>query len=83
MCGGRGINSDNLSVTISFPRLRLLTPDIEHKVRVVVIVTTLLLGPLDLGNQLIAKEGILEMMLVMANTDDVLQQRVCYQQKKY
>ncbi|KAK3857144.1 hypothetical protein Pcinc_036588 [Petrolisthes cinctipes] len=57
-------------------RLRLLTPDTEHQVRVVVIVTTLLLGPLDLGNQLIAKEGILEMMLVMANTEDVLQQRV-------
>lgn len=46
-----------------------------------VIVTTLLLGPLDLGNQFIAKEGILEMMLVMANTDDVLQQKVCCQLK--
>ncbi|KAK8725785.1 hypothetical protein OTU49_010481 [Cherax quadricarinatus] len=57
-------------------RLRLLTPDIEHKVRVTVAITTLLLGPLDVGSRLISREGILEMMLVMANTDDVLQQKV-------
>ncbi|XP_045617227.2 protein unc-45 homolog B [Procambarus clarkii] len=57
-------------------RLRLLTPDIEHKIRVTVAITTLLLGPLDVGGRLITKEGILEMMLVMANTDDVLQQKV-------
>lgn len=57
-------------------RLRLLTPDIEHKVRVTVAITTLLLGPLDVGNRLIAREGMLEMMLVMANSDDVLQQKV-------
>lgn len=57
-------------------RLRLLTPDREHQIRVVVIITTLLLGPLDLGNHLIAREGMLEMMLVMASTDDTLQQKV-------
>lgn len=57
-------------------RLRLLTPDLEHKVRVTVAITTLLLGPLDVGNRLIAREGILEMMLVMANSDEVLQQKV-------
>lgn len=39
-------------------------------------ITTLLLGPLDLGNHLIAKEGMLEMMLVMAGTEDILQQKV-------
>ncbi|CAD1478878.1 unnamed protein product, partial [Heterotrigona itama] len=55
---------------------KLLTPDIESKVRVVVAITTLLLGPLDVGNTIIAKEGILEMILVMAGTDDVLQQKV-------
>ena len=36
----------------------------------------MLLGPLDLGNHLIAKDGMLEMMLVMAGTDDILQQKV-------
>ncbi|KAK1127770.1 hypothetical protein K0M31_003256 [Melipona bicolor] len=55
---------------------KLLTPDIESKVRVVVAITTLLLGPLDVGNAIIAKEGILEMILVMAGTDDILQQKV-------
>lgn len=46
------------------------------QIRVVVAITTLLLGPLDVGNTIIAKEGILEMILVMAGTDDVLQQKV-------
>ncbi|XP_076753558.1 unc-45 myosin chaperone [Xylocopa sonorina] len=59
-----------------FIKDKLLTPDIESKVRVVVAITTLLLGPLDVGNTVIAKEGILEMILVMAGTDDVLQQKV-------
>ena len=51
-----------------------MTPDIEGKVRVTAAITCLLLGPIDLGNKMLAKEGILEMMLVMANTDDLLQQ---------
>ena len=48
----------------------------ESKIRVVVAVTTLLLGPLDVGSGIISKEGILEMILVMANSGDFLQQRV-------
>ncbi|KAK7872199.1 hypothetical protein R5R35_001759 [Gryllus longicercus] len=59
-----------------FVKDKLLTPDIESKVRVVVAMTTLLLGPLDIGNTVLAKEGIMEMILVMAGTDDVLQQKV-------
>ncbi|XP_032675627.1 protein unc-45 homolog B [Odontomachus brunneus] len=59
-----------------FIKDKLLTPDIESKVRVVVSITTLLLGPLDVGNAIVAKEGILEMILVMAGTDDMLQQKV-------
>ena len=53
-----------------------MTPDIESKVRVTVAINTLLLGPVDAGNQFIAKEGILEMMLVMANSGEELQQKV-------
>lgn len=41
-----------------------------------VSITTLLLGPLDVGNAIVAKEGILEMILVMAGMDDILQQKV-------
>ncbi|XP_014479651.1 PREDICTED: protein unc-45 homolog B [Dinoponera quadriceps] len=59
-----------------FIKDKLLMPDIESKVRVVVSITTLLLGPLDVGNAVVAKEGILEMILVMAGTDDVMQQKV-------
>lgn len=59
-----------------FIKNKLLIPDIESKVRVVVAITTLLLGPVDVGNAVVAKEGILEMILVMAGTDDLLQQKV-------
>ncbi|XP_076249019.1 unc-45 myosin chaperone [Calliopsis andreniformis] len=59
-----------------FIKDKLLAPDIESKIRVVVAITTLLLGPLDVGNTIIAKEGILEMILVMAGTEDILQQKV-------
>lgn len=46
----------------------------ESKIRVVVAVTTLLLGPLDVGSSIVSKEGVLEMILVMANSGDFLQQ---------
>ncbi|XP_018318631.1 protein unc-45 homolog B [Agrilus planipennis] len=59
-----------------FIKDKLLTPDIESKVRVAVALTVLLRGTLDIGNSIVGKEGILEMILVMANTEDELQQRV-------
>lgn len=46
----------------------------DSKVRVVVAVTTLLLGPLDVGSSIIGKEGVLEMILVMANSGEFLMQ---------
>lgn len=46
----------------------------ESKIRVVVAVTTLLLGPLDVGSGIVSKEGVLEMILVMANSGEFLQQ---------
>ncbi|KAJ8954660.1 hypothetical protein NQ314_007060 [Rhamnusium bicolor] len=59
-----------------FIKDKLLTPDIESKVRVTVAITALLRGPLDVGNAIIGKEGIMQMILVMANTEDELQQKV-------
>ncbi|KAJ2942880.1 hypothetical protein O0L34_g15071 [Tuta absoluta] len=59
-----------------FIKDKLLSPDLESKVRVTVAITSLLRGPLDVGNYVISKEGIMEMILVMATTDDPLQQRV-------
>ncbi|XP_067641167.1 protein unc-45 homolog B [Eurosta solidaginis] len=55
---------------------KLLDPDMESKVRVTVAITSLLSGPLDVGNQIVSREGILQMILAMATTDDELQQRV-------
>ncbi|EDW83829.1 uncharacterized protein Dwil_GK13474 [Drosophila willistoni] len=59
-----------------FIKDKLLSPDMESKVRVTVAITSLLSGPLDVGNQIIARDGILQMILAMATTDDMLQQRV-------
>lgn len=36
---------------------KLLAPDLESKVRVTVAITSLLLGPLDVGNQIVARDG--------------------------
>ncbi|XP_023025156.2 unc-45 myosin chaperone [Leptinotarsa decemlineata] len=60
----------------NFLKDKLLTPDIESKVRVTVALTALLRGPLDVGNSILGREGIMEMILVMANTEDELQQKV-------
>jgi tetratricopeptide (TPR) repeat protein len=59
-----------------FVKDKLLDPSLESKVRVTVAITSLLLGPLDVGNTLVAREGILHMILAMATTDDILQQKV-------
>ncbi|XP_011555824.2 protein unc-45 homolog B [Plutella xylostella] len=59
-----------------FIKDKLLSPDLESKVRVTVAITSLLRGPLDVGNYVISKEGIMEMILVMAQTEDPLQQKV-------
>ncbi|XP_060516554.1 protein unc-45 homolog B-like isoform X2 [Cylas formicarius] len=70
------LRSKFLNKIEEFLKDKLLSPDIESKVRVTVALTALLRGPLDVGNTIIGKEGILEMILVMANTDDELQQKV-------
>lgn len=57
-------------------RSKLITPELESKVRVVVALTTLLMGPIDIGNTILSRDGMMEMILVMANTDDILQQKV-------
>lgn len=59
-----------------FVKDKLLAPDLESKVRVTVAITALLRGPLDVGNSIISKDGILEMILAMAQMDDSLQQKV-------
>lgn len=65
-----------LENVLDFVKGKLITPDIESKVRVTVAIKCLLLGPLDIGNTIIAREGIMEMIIVMANTEEKLQQKV-------
>uniref|UniRef100_A0A182WVC9 UNC-45/Cro1/She4 central domain-containing protein n=1 Tax=Anopheles quadriannulatus TaxID=34691 RepID=A0A182WVC9_ANOQN len=59
-----------------FVKDKLLTPDHESKVRVTVAITSLLLGPLDVGNTIVSREGVLQMILVMAQSDNLLEQKV-------
>lgn len=50
--------------------------EIEAKVRATAAITSLLNGPLDAGNHALGQAGIIEMMLVMANSGDLVQQCV-------
>jgi len=58
-----------------FTQEKLMDPGIESKVRIVVAITTLLTNAPELGNSQL-KEGLLEMMLVMARSDEYIQQLV-------
>merc|ERR550519_2881162 len=58
-----------------FTQEKLMDPGIESKVRIVVAITTLLNNAPELGNSQL-KEGLLEMMLVMARSDEYIQQLV-------
>jgi len=53
---------------------KLSRPSTESCVRAVVAITTLLNGCPELGTSQVGKEGVLQMMLTMANTDDYVQQ---------
>jgi len=55
----------------------LQAADIESKVRATAIITTLLHGPLEVGNHCLGQQGLVEMMLVMAGAEgDEVQQKV-------
>jgi len=53
---------------------KLSRPSTESCVRAIVAITTLLNGCPELGTSQVGKEGVLQMMLTMANTDDFVQQ---------
>lgn len=59
-----------------FIKNKLLDPEIEEKVRVVVVLTSILTCAPDVGSSIISREGILPMILAMALSDEVLQQKV-------
>jgi hypothetical protein len=57
-------------------REKIFEPSVESKVRVVVAITTLLKNAPELGTSQLTKDGMLEMMMGMARTDDPMQQLV-------
>lgn len=68
--------NDYLENINDFIKSKIITPDDESKIRVVVAITVLLSGPLEVGNFIMGKDGVMEMILSMANNDDPLQQKV-------
>lgn len=59
-----------------FIKDKLLDPEMEEKVRVVVVLTSVLTCAPDVGSSIVSREGILQMVMAMASSDDVLQQKV-------
>lgn len=60
-----------------FLKEKLRSTDIESKVRATAVITTLLQGPIEVGNFALSQQGLVEMMLVMAGCDDdEIQQKV-------
>ncbi|XP_071651882.1 protein unc-45 homolog B-like [Temnothorax longispinosus] len=55
---------------------KLLKSDTESKVRGVVAIITLIFGPFKVADTIIFKKGMIEKIFAMAETDDVLQQKV-------
>ncbi|XP_024883040.1 LOW QUALITY PROTEIN: protein unc-45 homolog B-like [Temnothorax curvispinosus] len=55
---------------------KLLKSDTESKVRGVVAIITLIFGPFKIADAIIFKKGMIEKIFAMAETDDVLQQKV-------
>lgn len=46
----------------------------DSKVRVIALITVLLNGPVDVGNTFIGRQGVIQMTLVMANSETYLEQ---------
>lgn len=60
--------------TMTFLRSLLKGEDLETKVRATAAITALLNGPMDAGNYCLGQQGIIEMMLAMANSGEFVQQ---------
>merc|ERR1712198_289249 len=59
-----------------FSKEKLIDPGLESKVRITVAITTLLKHAPELGNSQLTKEGFLQMLLAMAQSDEYIEQLV-------
>ncbi|UXI18286.1 isoleucyl-tRNA synthetase [Sarcoptes scabiei] len=62
--------------TMQYVNSFLKGPDIEKKVQITAAITALLNGPFEVGSYCLSQQGIIEMMLAMANSNDLIQQCV-------
>ena len=65
----------HLSFLLTF-RLKLVDQETESHIRAVVAITTLMKNAPDLGSGQIGKDGVLQLMLAMARSEDKVQQIV-------
>lgn len=59
-----------------FSKQKLMDPSLESKVRISTAITTLLKHAPDLGNSQLTKEGFLQMLLAMAQSEEYIEQLV-------
>lgn len=64
------------SKTMKFINDLLKDPDSESNIRAASIITTLLNGPIDVGNYCLSQTGIIDMLLQMAKSENVVEQCV-------
>ena len=59
-----------------FTKAKLMDPSLESKVRISTAITTLLKHAPDLGNSQLTKDGFLQMLLAMAQSEEYIEQLV-------
>jgi hypothetical protein len=64
------------SIVTEFVRSLVLSADVNSQLRAVSTVTTLLAGPLDVGNHCLAQDGMIELMMSLARSGQSHQQMV-------
>merc|ERR550519_2935669 len=68
--------NDLIAKIDEFTKEKLMDPSLESKVRITTAITTLLKHAPDLGNSQLTKEGFLQMLLAMAQSDVYIEQLV-------
>ena len=68
--------NDLIAKIDEFTKEKLMDPSLESKVRISTAITTLLKHAPDLGNSQLTKDGFLQMLLAMAQSDEYIEQLV-------
>lgn len=68
--------NDLIEKVEEFSKCKLMDPSLESKVRITTAITTLLKHAPDLGNAQLTKDGFLQMLLAMAQSEEYIEQLV-------